>query len=494
MHKTAVENGLTTAVQVEGAEVLRLNILDRMAYHTVPSVSVAVVDEGKLDFAETYNLDAGDRIDPETLIQAGSISKPVAAVIALLLVERGVLNLDEDVNDKLTSWKLPESEFTRGAKKVTLRRLLSHTAGTTVHGFLGYAAADAVPTLLQVLEGAAPANSAAVVSERIPGEEMKYSGGGFEIVQQLIEDVTGKKFSEVAKELVFDPLGMRRSSYEIIRPDTEVAENVAKAHLPKAELIPGSWHLHPESAAAGLWTTPSDLVKFILAIQNHTLLSDAMTPDMLQMQTNSQFGLGFEMNSEGTVFSHGGVNIGFQSLFVGSVSEGKAAVIMTNSGNGMEIIPEIMRSIAEAYAWSPDYGFQVQTKTVMPLDASALSLYVGKYEGIDPDDGAKVSIVVSLDGDQLQLAVCFPAPDNGIFIKKQGALLPESETQWVTSSGESVTISPDRQDLCIDGITARRIADPVSALSAQTLFGPGSDASATVQAPVAHVTTDLVKE
>ncbi|MCX7123081.1 MAG: serine hydrolase [Gammaproteobacteria bacterium] len=428
MHKTTVENGLTTGVQVEGAEVLRLNILDRMAFHIVPSVSVAVVDGGKLDFAETYNLDAGDRIDPETQIQAGSISKPIAAVVALQLVERGMLNLDEDVNDKLTSWKVPESEFTSGTEKVTLRRLLSHTAGTNVHGFMGYKSSEAIPALLQVLEGAAPANSDAVVSERVPGEKREYSGGGFEIIQQLIEDVTSRKFSEVAKEFVFDPLGMSRSTYEIIRPGVESTDNMAKGHESNGGLVEGDWHLHPESAAAGLWTTPSDLVKFILAIQNHTLLSEAMTRDMLQKQIKnelSEFGLGFQINARATTFGHAGVNIGFQSEMVGFISEGKAAVVMTNSDNGLDIAPEIIRSIAEAYGWSVGHGFEFETKKIIALDPAILPSYEGRYTGGTPD-GEAIQAIISLEGGQLQLSILAPGSDTSLQLQKLGVLLPET--------------------------------------------------------------------
>src|SRR6185436_9257568 len=153
-----------------------------------------------------YGVCAADQstlVDPTTLFQAGSISKPVAAVAALRLVDAGRIDLDADVNDYLVSWKVPANEGWQ--PRVTLRHLLSHTGGLTVHGFPGYARGQAVPTLVQVLDGAKPANTAAVRDNAVPGTQSRYSGGGTTIVQQMLIDVMGKPFPALMRELVLDP-------------------------------------------------------------------------------------------------------------------------------------------------------------------------------------------------------------------------------------------------------------------------------------------------
>jgi CubicO group peptidase (beta-lactamase class C family) len=176
-----VESGLLPPIVVAGRPVPPMTLSARMAGLKVPGVSIAVINDGAVEWAKGYGVVEAGTTNPvtsRTLFQAASISKPVAALAALRLVEQGKLALDEDVNAKLTSWKVPENEFTK-TEKVTLRRLLSHTAGLTVHGFSGYPAGTPVPTLVQVLDGAKPANSAAVRVDVVPGTIMRYSGGGF---------------------------------------------------------------------------------------------------------------------------------------------------------------------------------------------------------------------------------------------------------------------------------------------------------------------------
>lgn len=202
-----VENGLTPE---------KASIAERLKHYKVPGASVAVIAGGALEWARDYGVtsaEGGKPVTADTLFQAASISKPVAAMVALRLVEQGKLSLDEDVNVKLRSWKVPENEFTK-TEKVTLRRLLNHSAGLTVHGFRGYGADEPVPSLIEVLDGKRPANSAAIRVDITPGSKGRYSGGGYEVMQQLVIDVTGRPFPQLARELVLAPLGMSHSTYE----------------------------------------------------------------------------------------------------------------------------------------------------------------------------------------------------------------------------------------------------------------------------------------
>ena len=226
-----VENGFLPPVVVRGKAPPPASITERMAFWKVPGVSVAVIDRGVIDWARGYGVaeaGSGRAVTPDTLFQAASISKPVAAMAALRVVQEGKLALDDDVNLHLSSWKVPASDFTR-EQKVTLRRLLSHTAGLTVHGFRGYASGEAVPTLLQVLDGESPANSGPIRVDILPGSANRYSGGGFTVAQQLLIDVTQQPFDRLVGALVLEPLGISRSGYAAPSPDG-VGANVASAH------------------------------------------------------------------------------------------------------------------------------------------------------------------------------------------------------------------------------------------------------------------------
>ena len=284
-----VENGLLPPVLVNG-EHKAYSIQERLAFYKVPGVSVAVIDDFQIEWAKGYGFRDKEQklpVDPSTLFEAGSISKPVAAVGALHLVEQNKLAFDEDVNQKLRSWKVPDNTFT-AQQKVTLRRLLSHSAGLTVHGFPGYTRGLPLPTVVQVLDGVKPANTQPVRVDIVPGTEFRYSGGGFTIMQLLITDVTATSFPDFMATTVLRPIGMAHSSYEQPLPDN-LTVNAATAYA-NGSPIPGKYNTYPEMAAAGLWTTPSDLAKFGIEIMNsaqgrsNRVLSKEMTLQMLSKQ------------------------------------------------------------------------------------------------------------------------------------------------------------------------------------------------------------------
>jgi CubicO group peptidase (beta-lactamase class C family) len=355
-------------------------LLDRMQADKIPGVSIAVIDGGELARAGGYGaLYVGDNrpVTTPTLFQACSLSKPIAAMAALTLVQQGKLDLDEDVNQRLVSWQVPENEFTKDAK-VTLRRLLTHTAGLAVSGFRGYAADEQVPTLHQILEGSPPANSVPIRVDTIPGTQWRYSGGGFTVLQQLLIDVTGRPFPEIMQDLVLEKLGMAQSStYEQPLP-MHLRTEAACAHDETGARVRGDWFTYPEMAAGGLWTTPSDLARLAIEIQKSNVgasskvLSAAMTDQMLSDQMEDfpiemvsqrysreirNQGLGFRLEGQpvrrSARFSHHGGNMGYRCFIVAYSDReaGQGAVVMTNSDNGAEFIQEIVRSIAQEYGW-----------------------------------------------------------------------------------------------------------------------------------------------
>ncbi len=332
--------------------------------------------------------------------------------------------LDKDVNSVLITWKVPTSSAVPGAA-VTLRELLTHTAGFNVHGFPGYAADTLVPTLVQVLNGEKPANTAPIRLENAPGSQWKYSGGGYTVMQQLLLDASKQSFTQLLHDTVLEPIGMTHSTYEQPLP-LRLKSEAATPYDDGGAPIPGGAHTYPEQAAAGLWTTPCDLARYMIEVQqsvqgkaNHVLNPD-LTKKMLT-SGKGNWGLGLQIGGSATdpYFMHAGVNEGFESLMVGYQDHGDGAAIMTNAQGGIRLAEEILRSIAVEYDW-PD--FKPVVRTVVKVDRSVLTRYVGTYE-LKPD----LRMTFTLEGDQLMerdqlMAQATDEPKFPVF--------PESETKF----------------------------------------------------------------
>jgi len=384
-----VENGLLLPVQIKDQPVDKMRLADRMEYYKVPGVSIAVINDYKIEWARGYGvLEAGETrpVTTEALFQAASISKPVTAVAVLKMVEEGTFNLDEDVNKKLVTWKVPDNEFT-SEKKVTLRGLLSHSAGLTVQGFRGYAQNEEVPSMLQILNGEKPANSAPIRVDIPPNSQYRYSGGGYCIVQQLLIDNKNKPFSEIMEETILSPLHMTNSSYEQPLPKEKIA-NAAVGHRRDGNPIEGKWHTYPEMAAAGLWTTPSDLCRFAIELmlslsgKSNIVISENMAKQMLTPQhTNNGLGLFMEGEDFNFYFGHNGSNEGFRCILIAYPEKGNGAVIMTNSDDGWQLYSEILRSIDSEYGWS---DFIPKEKILAEVNPKIYDAYIGTYQ-VSPD-------------------------------------------------------------------------------------------------------------
>jgi CubicO group peptidase (beta-lactamase class C family) len=384
-HIAAVESGLVPAVIIKGRPLPASTLAKRMAEMKVPGVSIAFFDHGRIVWAKGYGLAdvaSGQPVTPETMFQAGSISKPLTAVAALRLVEAGKLDLDQDVNARLRAWKVPENAFT-AAQKVTLRRLLSHGAGLTVHGYNGYGRDEPKPTTVQVLQGQAPANSRPVVVEAPPGARWAYSGGGYVVTQLLLSETTGLTFPDLMRREVLKPVGMAHSTYEQPLPEA-LYDRAATGYRRNGEPVAGKWHVYPEMAAAGLWTTPSDLARWAIEIQkdqagqSRRLLSPAMARQMLTQQIGP-WGLGVQLTDlDGTRrFGHGGDDQGFENDLEAFVTgSGQGVVVMTNGDAGIDLVPEIVRSVARSYGWK---ALEPEERTLAKVDPATLAGYAGVY-------------------------------------------------------------------------------------------------------------------
>jgi len=366
--RSAVENGLRPKESAIGSP--KFNIHDRMTYYNVPGLSIAVVNNGKIAWARGYgqitNRPDSSGVDPHTLFQAASISKPITAFGSLLLVQKGKISLDADVNTYLTSWKVPENEFTK-TEKVTLRRLLSHTAGLSVPSFPGYAPGAKLPSLVDILNGTKPlptprVNTGPVTVIAEPGSKYQYSGGGYTVVQLLIEDVTGTPFAIWMRDNVLTPLGMLESTFQQPLPEEE-APRASLGSLKDGEEVQGGWHVYPEEASAGLWTTPSDLAKFILYIQSAeknkkaSPLDFPLVHEMIRRQQvkggEIDFGLGLALIGKGRdkIFGHKGQNEGFISELYGFAFRPQGLVIMVNNDGAPDLMAEITNSVSDFYEW-----------------------------------------------------------------------------------------------------------------------------------------------
>ncbi len=384
-----VVNGLRPRIEVAGSPV-RWSLAERMAEYQAPAVSIAIVDGGRVVWAQGFGVKEAGGTSPvtaTTMFQAGSNSKAVTVSAMLRLVQAGTLSLDANVNQYLTSWKLPENEFT-AQSPVTLRRLATHTAGTTVSGFPGYKVGAPRPTVPELLDGKAPANTPAVRVDTMPGQSFRYSGGGTTIMQQLLVDVTRTSFPSLLKEHVLDPLGMTHSTFDQPLP-AALAVDAARAHM-KNVVVPGGWNVYPEMAAAGLWTTPTDLATWMVAMgdaiagRSTVFLAEKTASQVTGSavpgrSSTERIGLGLFLtgNDDSFNITHGGENEGFVSEFKLFPNTGKGAVIMLNIGDGgVRLMREIELAIAEEFAW-PDGG---TTKiTTVPVDPGALKQLAGTY-------------------------------------------------------------------------------------------------------------------
>lgn len=399
-HIQHVTAGLLGPVVIKGDQHAAHTLSDRMKELKVPGVSIAVIRNGKIEWARGFGVRSigGPAVDDATLFQAASISKPLSAMAALHLVQQGKLSLDADVNTYLTSWKLPTAPVAAG-KPVTLRELLTHTGGISVHGFPGYARTDQVPTLIQVLNGEKPANTQPIRVEALPGDHWQYSGGGFTIMQQMLIDVTKEPYPKLMHDTVLVPIGMSHSTYQQPLP-ASLESDAATPYRGDGKPVEGGAHTYPEMAAAGLWTTPSDLARYAIEVQNslqgkaNHVLSTEMTKEMVT-PGKGNWGLGLEIggSKDNPYFSHGGANEGFRCIFVAYEKTGEGAVVMTNSDGGGPLGDEIMRSIAAEYGW-PDYKPEI--RTAVSVDPTILADYVGTYQ-LAPN----FDLVITLEGGKL---------------------------------------------------------------------------------------------
>lgn len=383
----AVERNLAPMYFLEGQPTIHANLLQRMAELHVPGVSIVAIHNGRLDWARGYGVAAlgGPAVTPDTLFSAESMSKPVTALAVLKLYEQRKIDLDHNVNDYLKRWKLPDSSFP-GSKTVTVRELLTHTSGIGTHDGELYDAAKPLPTLLDDLDGRAPSRTPAVRIEASPGGKFRYANGGYEVLQLLIEDVTGESFASFVRTNVLKPAGMTRSSYDVPLSD-ELAHQAATAYLGNHAIPPRKYY-NSNVAAGGLWSTPTDMAKLLIELQQEydgkssRILKQSTIRQMLtpgpQMMPGMLQGLGFVIGGKaGAHFmEHGGSGIFHDEMVAYFQGSKNGLVVMSNGSSAGVLVEELLRSASTVYGW-PD--FRQKPHSVVAFDASTADKYYGTF-------------------------------------------------------------------------------------------------------------------
>ena len=430
-----LKTGLTERIRIEGQEVDYQYLEQRQAHYKVPGVSVAFMRNGQL---------------------AWTMQSGVKDLTTELAVDRedNPLDLDADVNTLLTSWQLPEHEWS-GQDVVSLRRLLSHTAGTTVHGFPGYATGEPVPTLQQVLEGAFPANTDAVIVDIQPGTQMRYSGGGTTLAQLTLQDVANESLPSMSQRLLFKPLGMTRSGFN--QPISKnLSNNMATPYDGDGSPIKGGAHTYATLAAAGMWSTPSDMLKLASGVRSAYLgqktdwISQATAQGMLTNNTPTNeapnVGIGFfiNMSEDGDIlgFGHGGADAGFMSQLYIELDTGNGYASMTNGNNGRQLITELEIRLKEAL----DVGYsEAETRKLVPISQKELSKYIGTYVVTNP---VNVDVVLEKTANGFVLNA-LPYVENEEYFHEGGG-------QFFAKNGSSIHFEVDEEnglvkELVMDG-------------------------------------------
>ncbi|MBZ9610449.1 serine hydrolase domain-containing protein [Rheinheimera maricola] len=417
--QAAVEQNLRGPVKFGAQPVSTYTVQQRLAYHKVPGVSFALIQNRELAWASGYGTvaAASDQVvTVDTVFQAASIAKPVTAFAVMRMQQQGLLDINASIDTYLTSLTLAKGKQAPEAA-VSFKNLLDHSSGLTAGGYQGYEQGVAIPSDLQTFNGEVPANTKAASVETTPGTTVSYSGAGYTLAEIALTDTFKQPFEQLMASWLLSPLGMTNSSFALDYPQ-QGGVLVALGHDRSGKTLTGGWRRHPEQAAAGLWSTPSDLARFAIettrAYQGQSkFLSQAavremLTPIMPEQDLSAQFGgqpaMTFIVAGAGKqfLFQHGGGTLGYRCFMIMYPETGDGAVFMTNSDAGYGIGLEMLRAASFVYNWPDFKGKALQKRQV---DRQQQTVFLGEYPFADWQ--AEIIQVVEADG----IAVKFPNGD-----------------------------------------------------------------------------------
>lgn len=363
----------------------RWELTQRMSHYGVPGAAVAILRDGRTASLKGYGSRVAGHdfpVGPDTLFSVGSVSKIATAALCLKLVALGKLDLDQDVGRWLRRWQVPEG-LEGDTSDISLRMLLSHTAGFNVHGFKDVEPSAPLPSLLQTLNGASPALNKPLQRIERAGSRCRYSGGGYMVAQTVIEDAMGQTFDALARRYLFAPLGMSRSRFDAA-PSATTAD-IAHAHDGSGQpvALPRGWQSFPELAPSGLWTSAHDLARLVEALcasyrKSGGFLPQALALDMMTAVSPGTFGLGPRLAGEGSarIFHHAGANDSYKAYIEGNLDSGDGLVIITNGTNGDVLGDEIRNAVSDSLQWPGDWSVKISPVTA----AGLLDEFVGAYK------------------------------------------------------------------------------------------------------------------
>lgn len=460
----ALRDGLLPIVLIAG-EQTRGRINERLAQYGCPGVGVAVLEDGELAWSGGFGrLESGSErpVQADTVFAGASISKPLTATLVMQQVERGLLDLDVDVNRYLTAWRVPDNEFTR-ASPVTLRHLLSHRAGTTVHGFGGFPPGVPKPSVLDTLYGRAPSLTPPVTVDKTPGGSIRYSGGGYTVVQLLLEELTGRPFAQLAREMIFEPLGMTSGTFDDPLP-AAITARAAAGHDDGGNMLGDKWPVCPQAAAGGVYVSAPDFARFMAACRNAyigrktPLMSLATARAMIDARGDGDFAMGWRVLGHGASMriAHGGSNEGYQCETTCYLDSGKGAAVLTNAVSGAMFYWEVLNTIAEVCHWP---GFLRAPKVIQSPDAAARQRLVGRYTVVSGVDAPFLD-VTEVNGQLFSYIEGMRAPPLPVLMDAEGRLFnrysPYESTVVFGDDGQALEIAAFDGDTEI--LRARRAA------------------------------------
>jgi CubicO group peptidase (beta-lactamase class C family) len=434
---------LQPAVQIQGQSI-RPTLDERMRRYGISAVSMALIEDGLITSIEvigTVSVDTSDQIDASTLFQAASISKAVTAIGILVLADRGTIDIDRPANEYLLDWKISGTASTPD-DPVTIKELLSHSGGINVPSYPGFERGADMPTLDDILVGAPNAYSIAVLADSVQGS-YRYSGGGYMVLQKLIEDVTGEEFATFMRAQVFDRVGAPLSTFVVMNsPD-----GLAFGHDWRGEVLADRWQDYPQSAAAGLWTSPEEIAQLVAAYgsayraSDETLLSQS-SARRLATPIAGDMGLGFGVHGDGAnlSLSHSGWTIGYRSHVLYYPESGAGVVIMTNGQAGHHLIDELLRTLALKQGWPRNQNTEIVN--AIKLSGSELENLTGPYN-VEP---AGFELRVKRKGEWLE----FTTERGSVYLA-----VPVAPDEFVLlETGDRVTVDSEKSQLQLWGMTA----------------------------------------
>jgi CubicO group peptidase (beta-lactamase class C family) len=388
--KTQLENGIRGKVKFIGETENLGSISDKMSEYGIPALSLAVIEEGQIEWTETYQnaaLAGNQRLDCTSIFQAASLSKPVTFMAALRMHAAGEIDLDKSIEDYLKSFQLPNGKQSID-NPVTFRNIFTHTSGINSGGYQGYKRDIDMPSDVDILMGNDGVNSPAVEVVWSPNQTLAYSGGGYTLAELALQDIYGTDFSTIMEKWILNPANMEHSEFTQPMPASD-SNRVAKGYSQSGEPLEGGWRNHPEQAAAGLWSNATDLAKFMTEIYNAyqgkpSIFSRSDVESMISDERDGHI-YGFIVNrtEDDLAITHYGGNAGYRTAMTISLTTGNGLVYLINSDNGGNLGNELLLSAAQVYGWKHFEQDQLHRRDI---DSEMLKGLVGEYKWNDQID------------------------------------------------------------------------------------------------------------